>query len=1001
LRCPGRHARAILTWPALTASRSFPMSILDTFCAVDLETTGLDPRTAEVIEVGAVRVTSGKVADRFHTYIKPRGPIPEEISRLTGVTADDVEDAPGSAKAMKRLAEFIGELPVVGYQGRFEQRFLSAFLPSDVSVSVLGARDLAKAALPRLRDHSVESLAGWFDVTTDAGDAGKALLDAEFLAGIYQATAETLQGASLRMKQQMLRLLEGTTSDLLPVFVQLGNEAAAEKRPHSGDQTGMRELFNVGGREPDRAPVEETPLNVDEVKEMFEPGGLFEREMPGFEYRPQQMEMATATADAFNREGILAVEAGTGVGKSMAYLAPAVRYAMQNNTRVVVSTNTKNLQEQLFHKDLPDLDRILDTPFKYALIKGRSNYICLNRFGSALTNPDSVFTDDERVAALPLVLWAEETATGDISENTAFDPSRNASLWGKVCSESGSCRSQRCKNNGRCFANAIRKEAQKSHLVVVNHSLLFSDMSSENGILGEFDHLILDEAHHIERVAASYLGRELTVWRVRNLTEQLRSSGLAGTGTLPALRHWVAVSDLDAATLKAFDTGVKAAIEASDQLQEEALSFFEMLTEMARSQNGSKRGPYSEKIRYRAGEMPFNAISTVLDEFESSCREMIRRLEALIHWLADQPEDAMPNRDELQSELEGRASTCNEILDDLGYLAVPDDAGAVYWMELPVRETSSDTRLFAAPLDVAALLRTHLYDQKRTLILTSATLSVRGRLKYFLHRMGLDDIPDRVASLCLGSPFDFERQALVCAPTFVPSPKEEGFQEAVEDVLRSLSLGVRRGTMALFTSYSMLNRAYGALRLDLKSESIRLLGQGVDGTPSQLMERFKAEESSVLLGTDSFWEGVDVPGEALEVLAIVRLPFAVPSEPLVAARMEELEKQGKNPFMHYSVPEAILKFRQGFGRLIRNGSDRGVVVVLDSRVTSTRYGQAFLESLPVRHQTFGSLEEMVASVQAFFEGGEAEGEKSGDPSPVGEANVGEQVPAVNVGGLND
>jgi ATP-dependent DNA helicase DinG len=343
-------------------------------------------------------------------------------------------------------------------------------------------------------------------------------------------------------------------------------------------------------------------------------------------------------------------------------------------------------------------------------------------------------------------------------------------------------------------------------------------------------------------------------------------------------------------------------------------------------------------------------------------------LQNLSDWLKNLPDDSFPNQDELANELEGRMQDCSNILGDLDYLTNPDDESAVYWLELPHRENSSDTRLFSAPLHVADVLQEALYDPMSTIVFTSATLGIRGKLIYFLRRMGLDLLPvDRVKDLCLGSPFDYAKQSLVCAPQFMPSPKSPDFQGAVDDLIKQLALKVNRGTLGLFTSYSMLNRTYQAIKLDLQSNRIALLGQGIDGTRASITERFKSIPGSVLLGTDSFWEGVDIPGEALEILCIVRLPFAVPSEPLVAAHMEELEKQGKDPFMHYSVPEAILRFRQGFGRLIRNKTDRGIVIVLDSRVTSTRYGKAFLEALPVHHTLFRSQSEMIRSIETWFE----------------------------------
>ena len=948
------------------------MSILHTFVALDLETTGLKPESGEIVEIGAVKVEGGAVVDRFQTYVKPRNGIPEKTAGLTGITAKDVRRAPRVENALESFLDFTGGLPIVAHHGRFETRFISAFLGLPYEGTVHSLRDLARTALPSLPDHSPGGLAATFKVEADGPH--KAQKDAEILAAVYQATVEELRNTPLRLKQQMLQLLKDTRSDLLPILVDLANEGARKEfmsQRAGGGVSGedFRAMFNLGGEETRTSSGGERPLDVAAIQAMFEPGGCFEKGHKGYEFRPEQIEMARSVAEAFNGACFLAVEAGTGVGKSMAYLAPAALYAVQNNARVIVSTNTKNLQEQLFFKDLPDLEAALDLPFQYALLKGRGNYICLNRWDAALTNLDNVFTEEERIGALPLVVWADRTETGDIAENTGFDMARYAGLWAKVCSDSGFCRSQRCRNNGRCLANVIRKAAQKAHVVVVNHSLLFSDLASENGILGEYQHLILDEAHNVEKIAAHYLGRELNIWRIKNLTDRLRSSGFVSTGTLPALRHWLSVSDLDADVLKPFDTGIGAAIEAAEALWLKTQSFFESLTDHTAQQSGGRRNTYTEKLRYRPGEPTFDGLQDDLQPFAEAAAGLGGRLQNLTDWLRDLREDAFPNQDEIRSELEGRVEECHEILEDIDHLTAPSDPTSVYWMELPGREGSMDTRLLSAPLNVSEALQETLYGQKEVIVFTSATLGIRGKLIYFLRRMGLDAMPqDRVRTLCLGSPFNYETQALVCAAQFMPSPKSPAFQEAVDKLLCSIAVKVRRGTLALFTSYSMLNRTYNAIKPDLQAESILLLGQGIDGSRANITDRFRLDKQAILLGTDSFWEGVDIPGEALQILGIVRLPFAVPSEPLVAAQMEELEKQGKDSFLHYSVPEAILKFRQGFGRLIRNKTDRGVVLVLDSRVLSTRYGRVFLEALPVACRTFQASQDLVETIRTWFDG---------------------------------
>jgi predicted DnaQ family exonuclease/DinG family helicase len=945
------------------------MSILHTFITIDLETTGLDPNDAEILEIGAVRMDHGEIKDTFQSYVKPKAGIPEEIISLTGITESTVADAPAADIVLDKLLEFMGNTPVIAHHGRFVERFLSAQASVTFHNTLHSARDLARTALPGLLDHKLESLAAHFGI--ESNHSQKALGDAEVLAGVYASVVDHLRGVSLGIKQQLLQLVQGTRCDLIPILIDLANEAIKTEflsRIPGGQLPTLPVAGNLGGEEVDSIPaMDKRPLDVEAIAALFEPEGLFDKRIPDYEFRQEQVEMVRAVSESINKGQFLAVEAGTGVGKSIGYLTPSIMHAVMNSARVIVSTNTKNLQEQLFFKDLPALAEILDVPFRYALLKGRSNYICLNRWGAALSNVEALFSEEERIAALPLVIWAEKTQTGDINENSAFDRGRNGGVWAKICSDSGFCRNQKCRNNGRCFANNIRKSAHRSHVVVVNHSLLFSDLASENAILGDYQHLVLDEAHNVEKIAAHYLGRELSIWRIKNLTDQLRSPGFTGTGTLPALQHWMAVAKLDTATMKAFDVGIGTAKDAAESLWLEAQTFFQALTEAMAAKAGNSGNTYTEKIRYRSGEPVFEGLETVLNSFTDAISDMKGRLEALSDWLRQLSEDSFPNQDELRGELEGRIEECRGILDDLKVLTSAQDESTVYWMELPARDSSVDTRLLSVPLNVSELLRETLYEGMDTICFTSATLGIRGKLTYFLRRMGLDTLPeDKIRSLCLGSPFDYERQALVCIPEFLPSPKSSEFQEAVNKTLQGLALSARRGTLALFTSYGMLNRTYNAIRSALQSEGILLLGQGIDGSRTNITDRFKENNEAMLLGTDSFWEGIDVPGEALQILGIVRLPFAVPSDPIVAAHMEELEKQGKNPFLHYSVPEAILKFRQGFGRLIRKKTDRGVVVVMDSRVLTTRYGRAFLEALPVAHTSFKNHDDMIEKIGSWF-----------------------------------
>ena len=695
-------------------------------------------------------------------------------------------------------------------------------------------------------------------------------------------------------------------------------------------------------------------------------GGICAEHLPGYEHRPQQVEMARAVCRAFNRGEILLVEAGTGTGKSLAYLVPAVLWGVVNRDRTVVSTHTKNLQDQLFLKDLPFLQKALGVPFKAALVKGRGNYLCRRRWERLFRDGLSGLSRFERNMLVYLVLWAEETETGDVEEHTGF-PSKGGGLWGKVCSEAGSCLGNRCPFYDVCFLMRVRREALASHVVVVNHSLVFSDLAAEHRVLGEYRNIVFDEAHTLERAVAQHLGRELSPWRLRSAVSKLYERGEAESGILAVLGAYVKASDIPGRT--AILGKIEDLVDRCQEVEEAGEAFFGKLARRI-----PNSGPYGAKVRIRDREF-FRSVRQPLEDLLGGLEALAEGLGTLGEWFAE-AEGELPNAEELTAELGGAGEAVGELAEDLRFLTDVSQEDFVYWAELPPGEDRTDVRLCAAPLDVAPFLE-EFYGKMRTVLLTSATLAVGGDFGYIRERLGLDGSQaGRVRTLRVGSPFNYETQVLVCVPTFLPSPKEDGFEMAVEEVLRTLTLEVRRGTLALFTSHRMLQGVHRSLRDHLGREGMLLLGQGLDGPRSHLARMFREEVGSVLLGTDSFWEGVDVPGEALEVLVIVRLPFAVPTEPLVEARCERLLEEGRNPFWEYSLPEAVIKFRQGFGRLIRHRKDRGVVVLLDGRAIRARYGRAFLDSLPVGFRKVRSLGELVRAVRGWFEDGPDERERA-------------------------
>lgn len=762
---------------------------------------------------------------------------------------------------------------------------------------------------------------------------------AEGLASAFLELLDELSSKDPRVLERAAYVAQGT--ELEEVFLE-----ALRRSAGSPSRIGGRKNEPPKALSP-REPPEEVPEEA--VEEVLGDGGICSKQLPGYEHRPQQVLMAKAVCRAFNEGEVLLAEAGTGTGKSLAYLVPAVLWCAKNCDRTVVSTHTKNLQDQLFLKDIPFLRDALGVPFEAALIKGRGNYLCRRRWERLFRDGLSEIGRHERRLLLYLVLWAQETETGDIEEHAGF-PWRG--LWGKLCSEAGSCLGNGCPFHEACFVASARRRALGSHVVVVNHSLVFSDLAAEHSVLGEYRNVIFDEAHTLEKVASQHLGRELSPWRLRSLISKLQGEG--ESGLLPVLGAELKASEVPARSAILGKVGELVAL--CGNVMEAGERFFGEIAGRL-----PDPGPYGAKVRIRDGRF-FEEVQEHLERLLCGLRDLQEGLNLLGGWL-----DEVSDAEEWRAELEGARDALGELAEDLKFVTEVGRDEFVYWAELPPGE-GREVKLCSAPLDVAPFLE-DFYGKMRTVVMTSATLSVGGDFGYMVGRLGLDGFQaGRVRTLRVGSPFDYEGQVLVCVPTFLPSPKEEGYEEAVEEVLRALTLEVRRGTLALFTSHRMLREVHSSLREELGDEGVLLLGQGLDGPRSFLAKRFREEVGSVLLGTDSFWEGVDVPGEALEVLVIVRLPFSVPTEPLVEAKCERLRMEGRDPFWEHSLPEAVIKFRQGFGRLVRHSNDRGVVVILDGRAVRSKYGRKFLDSLPVGFRKVRSLEELVRLVRGWFEG---------------------------------
>ena len=720
-------------------------------------------------------------------------------------------------------------------------------------------------------------------------------------------------------------------------------------------------------------------LKPEQIAELLGPDGVIAGKLADYEDRPEQLHMAFVVADAFNQGQLAVIEAGTGTGKSLAYLVPALLWARANQERVVISTRTINLQEQLIRKDLPFLQRATGIEFYAVLVKGRSNYFCRRR-GETAGRELGLF-DRQQVEELEQIIqWAETTGDGS-KEDLAFIPSYQT--WEEVCCEADQCARVRCQHYRQCFFHKARRQAARADILVVNHSLLLADLAlrqetdnySATAVLPPFERVILDEAHHLEDVATSHFSSQLTRFTFSRILNRLRHPRKLNQGLLPRFLDQLSQELPDSLDelYRTLHGEIESLLIKRQQLIDLALDEMQSIAEELPEFLGKEINPRFElkhRILPEFVETPvWQTIIQRVERLRVGCLELaqglsglLRGAEVLPDFVADKVNPALVDLRGIAGRLEGLAA------DLASFQAVAKNS--CVWIEVREGRIGRQKGLIAslcqAPLEVAESLNQALYQRFRSLIMTSATLTVAGAFGYFHARVGLDRVePQRLVELMLDSPFDYQQQALVVIPTDLPEPSRPGFAEAVRDAVEKALLCSQGRSFVLFTSYALLRQVHEELAPGLEAQRLRCLRQGEENR-HRLLKRFAEDESSSLFGTDSFWEGVDVPGRSLEQVIIARLPFRVPTEPVLEARAQAIEQRGGDPFMEYTVPQAVIRFKQGFGRLIRHRSDRGVVLILDTRVVKKGYGRMFLRSLPPARVIRGHSDEVFTEIGQFF-----------------------------------
>ncbi|MGI9144995.1 MAG: ATP-dependent DNA helicase [Chloroflexota bacterium] len=858
-------------------------------------------------------------------------------------TVQQLEGRPDQVPTAQLLAELVDGVPVITDAPR---RAIEVLSRAGARVPVVwDVLELASLLAPGCPSGGLDRVAQFFSIAV----TGSGLMpQARRAVMLFELLGTLLEQLDTQTLLHVTRLGLGLDWPLRLVFAEalrhrtlsvLETGALA-----AGTPIGAWVAQGARGRRPQAASPAATPAPLDpaDVSRRLAPDADIAHLLPNYEARDEQVRMAQLVTQTLNQGGQLLLEAGTGTGKGLAYLLPAALHALKNGRRVVVSTATTTLQDQLFERDLPLVEAGLvaqdsqtKEPLRATVLKGRANYLCLRRWQTMLHADD--LSPSDRMLLIKTLFWLPHTSTGDRAE-LHLTPAEEES-WQRVSAITEACTPLRCAYHriGVCFLAQARRAAEDSHIVIANHALLLSDLASRSRVLPDYDVLIVDEAHHLEDEATHQLGWRLGERELLNRLDRLWSPGPGESGAVREAVGLITASGgfhLHAELRLLLERGEHAALQLASAIRRcfEALVH---LLEDAEQLGGGDETAVRITHALRAGsawqalEQQWTEAVEQQQVVEGVIAEISAELEAL--------PGALEAARDLAAELSGHLDYWREIRRRLRVCIHVPDPAAVHWISGGGRFRSA--WLNAAPLGVASLLRERLFAIPEAAILVSATLAVGGSFDYMKRRLGLDE----AGAEALGSPFDYARAALLYVPNDLPDPNQSGYQVLMERTILEVVTRLHGRTLVLFTSRAHLRATYHGLREPLAGQGIKLLAQGIDeSSRTRLLEAFRRGSRVALFGTSAFWEGIDVVGEALSCVMVTRLPFAVPTDPVYAARAEQFD----DPFSEYAVPQAVLRLKQGFGRLIRSRADRGGVVVLDRRLITRFYGQVFVRSLP-------------------------------------------------------
>ncbi|ADU30169.1 ATP-dependent DNA helicase DinG [Evansella cellulosilytica] len=914
---------------------------MERFVIVDVETTGVSfIKGDRIIQIAFVVIEGKKIIDRFNSYVNPMRDIPPFIRSLTNINDNEVKDAPTFDLVAPRLLQALDGAFFVAHNVDFDLSFINEELHAlgytGLSGPVIDTVELSKIAYPTADGFRLSQLSESLHMNHD--QPHRADSDAEATALIFLEIMDKLY----HLPKQTLIELNNLSTKLKSDIGSIIQEWIMEKETCSDDKYDHFQGLVLKKREKilDNEQMEE----VDKIlfHNFYESNivntNWWQNVMEGYEVRAGQTEMMTYIYETMEERAFGLIEAGTGTGKTLAYLLPAAFLAKEKQKKVIISTQTIQLQEQLIKKEVPTLERLLPFPIHVVILKGRSHYLCLQKF-ARLLQEDHNDAYDRTVSKAQILVWLLETKTGDVEELSLASHSNR--FWNDIASDAYSCNSSKCAWFSRCFYQHARNDARKADLIITNHSLILADILTSNQLIPKYDYAILDEAHHLEDTATEQFGQQLDYLSLTHLINRMGSK--RGEGLLRQVYDEI-YNDYRDTVEKIEETGTKVKFEWYE--------LFLLLNDYVINSNTNfnERGRATVKINAKENSW------YVIEEAARRCKLYLEEWLANINRIVDILETIESNYNDAFTSFIDRVEG---VYSSLIKLLLEQDDHMIYWIEADTKGPKQAIYIKGRPINVSESLADLFFQKKDSVILTSATLTVNNKFNYMIRRLGLSDF--YVKTKHIDSPFHWDKQVKLMVPTDMPLIQDAGEKAYAEATVMQIYriAEITKGKMlVLFTSYDMLKNCYNYLK-EMLDDEYAIIAQGVhSGNRTKLTKNFQQFNQAILLGTSSFWEGVDIPGSDLSIIVIVRLPFTPPDDPVFQAKSTEMKREGLNPFMKLALPQAILRFKQGFGRLVRTTHDRGAVIVLDRRITNTKYGKLFIKSLPEIPLVEKSLDEL-------------------------------------------